>query len=794
MGKIMDGLNSVRIYCRTDDIRWKMVFCLAGVFFNIAMIGVYVFKEIFMNAYIPHKTFFFYFGALLIFLVLTILFLCIGTLTFCEENFTYRGKKYDQKDYCYSLPGSKLVLYKYVSMSIIPDYIKEIEVEIAGNKREEVLAFLERYYTEKPEWADAVKTKDGSGRMSLIMKAADVLCIAVIIVLLIVLSYRGYIINEWEMIAADDGIEITAYNGNKTDIIIPSKVDGLDIVGIKDFSNTSIRKKDKVKSVDIPDTVKRISGNSFNDYHYLEQVTFTTSVSSVTGSSFQGCPSLSTFVIQGTQKTKDLSRLAINFHIPTMLILKDCNIPDEAFENCDMIESVTIRGNMISIGAAAFKKCHGLRKVNVFGDVESIGDNAFYDCRSLMRIDLPDGLKIIGDSAFEGCMCLTSLQIPDGLESIGSSVFSGSGLTGLTIPVNVIEELSTLGNCFALEEVTLLGSADTLEETVFSGCRNLKSVVLPAGMKSIGASAFLACSTLKNVVLPEGLKNIGDHAFSGCRSLQSIDLPAGVESIGESAFEMSGLTAVTIPEGCTEIAANAFFCCTDLKYVDLPDSLETLGEAAFHDSPIHSVFLPDNLTQFDEEAFLDRIHGNRIFLCYTPDCKAKDQIEAAYDGLRNSGQYYSLLTVANREEYERRYVSNNFTDYNIEFGKEDVIGTYDLEPVIFVSDNRITMWRGYYAQDGRLIPVGTVGMTAKMTLYGDGTGTIFVSTDQPSYVSTRSFTLEAEDEYSMIMTYDEMEGIYEMEPYKVQIYEDPEGDMYMWIDTGVEEIWYLKEE
>ena len=129
---------------------------------------------------------------------------------------------------------------------------------------------------------------------------------------------------------------------------------------------------------------QRISGNSFNDYHYLEQVTFTTSVSSVTGSSFQGCPSLSTFVIQGTQTTKDLSRLAINFHIPTMLILKDCNIPDEAFENCDMIESVTIRGNMISIGAAAFKKCHGLRKVNVFGDVESIGDNVFADCKGII--------------------------------------------------------------------------------------------------------------------------------------------------------------------------------------------------------------------------------------------------------------------------------------------------------------------------------------------------------------------------------------------------------------------------
>ena len=790
----MDELNSVRLYCRTDDIRWKTFFCLAGAVFNIVMICVHEYKRIFMNAYIPHKIFSFYFGAFLVFLILTILFILISMLKLCEEYFIYRGKKYDQKDYSYSLLGSKLVLYKNVSMSIIPEYIKEIEVEVAGNKREEVLAFLELYYTEKPEWADVMKTEDGLSSMSLIMKAADVVCGAGIIVLLIVFSYRGYIVNEWEMIAADDGIEITAYNGNKTDIIIPSKVDGLDIVGIKDFSNTSVRKKEKVNSVDIPDTVKRISGNSFNDYHYLEQITFTTSVSSVSGSSFHGCPSLSTFVIHGTQKTKDLSRLAINFYIPTMLIFKDCNIPDKAFENCDMIESVTIRGNMISIGAAAFKKCYGLRKVSVFGDVESIGDNAFYDCRYLMSIDLPDGLKSIGDSAFEGCMCLTSVQIPDSLESIGSSVFSGSGLTRLTIPVNAIEELSTLGNSFNLEEVTLLGSTDTLDEAVFKGCRNLKSVVLPEGMKIIGDSAFLACSTLKNVVLPVGLKNIGDHAFRGCSSLKSIDLPDGVESIGESAFEMSGLTAVTVPEGCTEIAANAFSDCADLQYVDLPDSLETLGEAAFHNSPVHSVFLPDNLTQFDEKAFLDKIHGNHIFLCYTPDCEAKDQIEAAYDGMRDSRQYYSLLTVANRKEYEKRYDSDNFFKQNEEFGKEDVIGAYDLETEIFVFDNRITGWKGYYAEEGRLVPVDTAGVTMKMTLYGDGTGVIFVSTDHPAYVSTRSFTLEAEDEYSMIMTFDETEEIYETDPYKVQIYEDPEGDLYLWIDTGVEEIWFLKEE
>ena len=59
-------------------------------------------------------------------------------------------------------------------MSIIPEYIQEFEVEVAENKIEKVRAFLERNYTEKPEWTDALKLEEGPDTMSLIMKAADV--------------------------------------------------------------------------------------------------------------------------------------------------------------------------------------------------------------------------------------------------------------------------------------------------------------------------------------------------------------------------------------------------------------------------------------------------------------------------------------------------------------------------------------------------------------------------------------------------------------------------------------------
>lgn len=86
-----------------------------------------------------------------------------------------------------------------------------------------------------------------------------------------------------------------------------------------------------------------------------------------------------------------------------------------------------------------------------------------------------------------------------------------------------------------------------------------------------------------------------------------------------------------------------------------------------------------------------------------------------------------------------------------------------------------------------------------MTLYGDGSGTIFLSTDYPTASKSSSFTLEREDEYSMIMIFDEPDGVYdtdtyEADTYEVQFYTDPEGNLYQWMNMDGEEIWFLQAE
>lgn len=72
------------------------------------------------------------------------------------------------------------------------------------------------------------------------------------------------------------------------------------------------------------------------------------------------------------------------------------------------------------------------------------------------------------------------------------------------------------------------------------------------------ASAVFQGSDVKSIILPSTLTSMGDRVFENCKSLGTVIIPEGVTTIGSYAFQNSTISEITIPESVTKIGIGAF--------------------------------------------------------------------------------------------------------------------------------------------------------------------------------------------------------------------------------------------
>ncbi len=82
----------------------------------------------------------------------------------------------------------------------------------------------------------------------------------------------------------------------------------------------------------------------------------------------------------------------------------------------------------------------------------------------------------------------------------------------------------------------------------FYGCKNLKYVNLPDGLKSIGEGAFNYCVSLASVSIPEGVTEIGECAFAFCEKLTDVNIPKNIDTLNDGVFEGTKIEYITIPK------------------------------------------------------------------------------------------------------------------------------------------------------------------------------------------------------------------------------------------------------
>ena len=390
--------------------------------------------------------------------------------------------------------------------------------------------------------------------------------------------------------SSEDGITITEYVGNATDVIVPAEINDQPVLAVKEgvFANNS-----SITSVIFDGTFENYTEKMFAGCSSLKSLTisgvfdkalwwlFGDSASSVPASFTEISFALNSNYIDGSMfKNWSLAEHTITYVIPYGVT----KVYDRQFYQWGELQSVDIPNSVISIGVEAFRYCYSLENAVIPSGVTRIGSQAFYGCSSLTSVEIPNSVTSIGQSAFAYCGSLTSVTIPDSVTRVGNGAF-----------YSCAESLYTkVGGVIYVDKWAI----DVVNSTIVSA--NIKS-----GTRGIADYAFSDCSSLTSVTIPSSVITIGEYAFYGCKSLTSVTIPSSVITIGEYAFSYcSSLTSVTIPSSVVSIGGSAFYGCSSLTSVEIPNSVTSICYGAFSGcSSLTSVVIPNSVTSIENWAF-----------------------------------------------------------------------------------------------------------------------------------------------------------------------------------------------
>ncbi len=266
-------------------------------------------------------------------------------------------------------------------------------------------------------------------------------------------------------------------------------------------------------------------------------------------------------------------------------------------------ETVTYDGttySVTSIGGLAFYDCSSLTSVIIGESVTSIGGLAFYGCTSLTSVTIGKSVTSIGESAFYSCSKLTKTNYTGDIAGWCNIKFGDSSANPMCYSHNFYI------NDQEIKDLVIPNSVTSIGDFAFYDCSSLTSVIIGESVTSIGSHAFYGCTSLTSVTIPNSVTSIGNGAFSDCSSLTSVTIGESVTSIGERAFaECSSLTSITIPNSVTSIGDNAFYSCSGLTSVTIPESVTSIGDWAFSGcSSLTSITIPESVINIGRNALL----------------------------------------------------------------------------------------------------------------------------------------------------------------------------------------------
>ncbi len=128
--------------------------------------------------------------------------------------------------------------------------------------------------------------------------------------------------------------------------------------------------------------------------------------------------------------------------------------------------------------------------------------------------------------------------------------------------------------------VILTGATVEPDATIVPKVLEIPATLLGKPIVEIADNAFDNFTNIKTLIIPASVTSIGAYAFKGCTNLQNVIIAEEGEAltIGMEAFNGTALKSITLPARVTSIAAGAFTSCTNLKKVIFKGEPPTIAE------------------------------------------------------------------------------------------------------------------------------------------------------------------------------------------------------------------------
>ena len=291
----------------------------------------------------------------------------------------------------------------------------------------------------------------------------------------------------------------------------------------------------------------------------------------------------------------------------------------KCFENCREITSITLPETCTNIARFSFTGCTALKISPIPATATTIGSGVFKGCTNLEEVTIVPGWNKPISEEFSGCPNLKRLIIADGPDPVEMKINMFGNSSDARGAINSIEYIymgrnvdaskyqnneQPFHNMGALKTLVIGGQTTTIQGTTFQGCTALTTVTFTEGniMSSIGISAFASCTSLTGIDLPAGITVIEQGVFNGCHNLRSVTMSDAVTSISSIAFYNTGLTTITFPSSLTSIGQSAFENSKLSGNIVLPGNLTSVGAQAFSSTLISSISIPASVTSIGNGA------------------------------------------------------------------------------------------------------------------------------------------------------------------------------------------------